>query len=106
MARRERDPRVVEVLAAFQRHATSPARDGSTLDTFMHAVAGTAFDRFSIPGGWSDDAVRAVLLAVLLNAPFADLKDMLVRARKELVWLAGWEAESLQSAAHDGKEAA
>jgi hypothetical protein len=93
--RRKSDPRVREVLAAFDRQAQSVARDKSSLCLWMTMVADTGVDRFQIPGGWNDDAIRAVLLAFLLNAPDADLDDMLEKARKEDSELPAFEAEWL-----------
>lgn len=86
------DPRVREVLAAFDSQRDSPTRDSSMLCSFMHIVAETVVERFEVPGGWSDDAIRAVLVAFLVNAPDAQLLDMVEAARKETSWLADFEA--------------
>lgn len=96
MARLENDPRVVEVLAAFERMRAR--RDGHPADLcgFMSSVASTVVDRFTIPCDWPAESIRAVLLAFLLHAPDEDLDEMVGSARGEQVLITEMEAESRQ----------
>jgi hypothetical protein len=71
----------------------------------MSVVADTAVDRFQIPGGWTDDGIRAVLLAHLLHAPDSDLDEMLEKARQEAAELPGCEADFAADEARDASRA-
>ncbi len=93
MKRRKNDPRVVEILAAFDRQVSSPARDDDMVCLFMSSVAGTAYERFTIPGGWSDDGIRSVLVAIAVSAPEEDFGEMIEAARAEQSWLSRFELE-------------
>lgn len=89
------DKRIVEILAIFDAHSATPTRkdNPSMLCSFMHILDITIYERFEIPGGWSDEGIRAVLLAFVVNCPNADLKETLALARKELKWLRRFETE-------------
>ena len=83
MKRRESDRGAREILKSFDRWAEEFPDQPPALCGFMTIVAGTAVERFAVPGGWSVDGIRSVLLALCLNAPAADLERMRVAARKE-----------------------
>jgi hypothetical protein len=79
---RTSDPRVLEILARFDAVATDSLRDDSMLSSYVEQVCG--FDWL----GWSDAAMRAVLLAYLINAPDDDDVDtMLAESRRYEEWL-------------------
>lgn len=84
--RRASDRQVREVLASFDRWAEEfKDQHPAPLCGFMSAVAGTAIERFEKPGGWSADAMRAVLVVFCLNAPAQDFAEMVRAARRERV---------------------
>lgn len=94
---RENDPRLAEVLAVFDRFASSWTREhkdvgGNMLDIYVASVVlrygHTGVDDFP---GWTDDAMRAVLLAYLLNAPISAFVEMHREARHRLRWLVDFE---------------
>lgn len=82
------DPRVVEVLAAFDASARKVAYSRDSVATlvrcFMDDVLGFPWEK------WPVAAYRAVLVASLVSAPSADLDEMLVAAREHLRWRAGF----------------
>lgn len=90
--KRENDPRVVEVLAAFDSIAVMPERHRSIrqghgdvwLCYFMQAATLSIADGYLRPGGWTTEGARAVLVAFLLNCPAAYLKESLKGARSEI----------------------
>jgi hypothetical protein len=86
MKRRKSDPRVREVLRHFdhevRRTDDDPDSSGS-IDGWMSLVVDTRVDFFDMPTRWPIDAVREVLVAILVNTPDRDLDDILARAREE-----------------------
>lgn len=92
------EPRVAEILAAFDRVAQAPDRCDSDLCTFMSCVAGTVIDRFTIPAEWGDAGIRAVLVAFLAHAPAEDLAEMLDSARQYMQVQRETEAEAAEVA--------
>ena len=82
MTRPLTDPRIVEVLAAFDV-ACKPVphcRQPNLVDDFMHDAV------HSVWGEWGVDCSRAVLIAHLVHAPEGDLDDILTGARGFLDW--------------------
>lgn len=89
------NPRVREVLAAFDYFAESPAfgENPGLLDGFMQAVAFTSPDRFSCPTAWRPEAIRHVLIAHVLHAPTVDFRLMVRAARVEMEWIREFELD-------------
>lgn len=82
------DPRVAEILAAFDTAVTSPANDKSLVAMFVDDVIGFPWT------GWANDAMRAVLISHLLAAPEADVVDMIEPTRRWLDWHAKFLLET------------
>jgi len=91
-ARSTKERRAAAILAAFERVLASPYRrhcieqgDGDMMvDYFMQAVTLSTNDGYSIPGGWSDDALREVLTAWVTRCPDTYLRDAVTKAESEL----------------------
>lgn len=82
MIRAVDDPRVVEVLAAFDLACSpSPAGDEPNLiESFMDSVAGFCWT------GWTAEAHQRVIQTCLVYAPDEDFETMLADAREWLAW--------------------
>jgi len=65
------------------------------LDVFMTAVVDLECEHFLLPHGWSTEALRAVLLALLLNAPTSHLRRMTAAADGQITWLDEFERDPL-----------
>lgn len=87
MSRDITDPRVVGILAAFNRFMASETRGADYLDIFMHKLLGTGSDQ-SLFADWSDGAARAVVLAYALNCPDERLADLDSYLDARLDWIA------------------
>jgi hypothetical protein len=85
MSRSTNHPDVRAVVRALDRAERSDAMIvvGSTLATLGSDCE--HFDRRDRPK-WSNDAIRAVVLAHALNAPDEELRYMAKRARAEMKW--------------------
>lgn len=102
MSRDVSDPRVVEILAGFDMAAAMPKRADSPwlhneplANSYISSLVGFCWTE------WSDEAMRAVLLAHAMHAPEADFEGILESSRRQVVWLAeadlDWKAEWLAS---------
>ncbi len=96
---RENDPRTAEVLAVFDRFASSWTRrrkdiGGNMLDIYMAEVVLDGHQGDDDFPGWTDSAMRAVLLAYLVNAPASAFVEMHRAARRQLAWLIDFEKSS------------
>lgn len=88
------DPRVKQVLAAFDRHVDSPIADALLLCSFMCNVVETQNGRFTHPAeAWSIDAIRAILVAYTTHAPEAALDIMAEVAAHDVAALERAELE-------------
>lgn len=101
-ASRARDPRVVEILAAFDRVATSPEASkplarASLLAGFMHAVCGI---EDGVVDRWPRASVRGLLLDVVSRCPAREVPMFLRLAQKEVRWIEFYERESAWEATH------
>lgn len=91
MPRNIDDPRVVQVLFAFDRFMGSKARDNGFLDIFMNNVLLDTGGDSPLFDGWSDEAARAIVLAYAQNCPEERLSDLAETASSRVTWTDGWE---------------
>jgi len=85
------DPRVRVVMGTIERSIASASRDRMMVSDSMAAL--TFLEDARRFTGWSDDAVRAVLLAFALNCPESELDRMAAVASRELQLIQGMERE-------------
>ena len=101
MSRRKiTDHRAQTILAAFDYVAANPDRCASDMCSFMYAVVDTGCERFQIPGGWSLEGMRAVLVAFLVNAPDSEMAGMVSAARRELRLHRDWQKQRAYEKKH------
>lgn len=96
--RSARDPRVAEVLTIVDRMLAGEA--GGTQAQRREAINESVLKSFGVMG-WSDDAIRAVLRAILVNAPEVDVWEMLGDARASMAEVARYNAACLRDDAND-----
>jgi hypothetical protein len=86
MSRRRNDPRVASVLAAFERMLDTPEREtidiSDQFDKLLESLS---------TSGWSDDAMRAVLRAIVTHCPDGYLDLVHSWAQHEVDWTKEWE---------------
>ncbi|MEO8841917.1 MAG: hypothetical protein ABI591_09690 [Kofleriaceae bacterium] len=90
--RKQSDRRVAKILAAFDKMVTlpeyrRPIAEGNGnvyLCYFMQCITLSIIDGYLIPGGWTADAARAVLVPYLTNCPVAYLIGLVAKAEDEL----------------------
>ena len=101
MSRRKvTDRRVRAILAAFDHVAAIPDRGESDLCSFMHLVVDTGCERFQIPGGWTAEGIREILVAFLVHAPAGELEEMVKAARREVAWHDAWQRQAAYEKKH------
>lgn len=82
------DPRVAAVLASLERILSTPERDTYDLVDPFHLL----LEGFSVEG-WSDDALRAVLLTLVTNCPDEDLGVFESWVSRQVEWVNEWEVQ-------------
>jgi len=105
-----RHPAVAKVLGAFDRVVTSPVRAKAIaeghgdvwLSYFMQDVTLSINDGFCIPGGWSDEGARAVLVAWITNCPDAYLREAVKEAVSEAKDIIDYERKDAEEQAAMG----